>query len=83
MSQLDLLDAPTVSRPELSDQCWKAIDLMIQNNGLTRREAMDEGIGNLPARIGEIRKAFGADSVETRDVKDSKYSRYFYHGPRP
>lgn len=65
----------------LKPQARRAIRLMKTIGGLTRLDAMRYGIGNLPARIGEIREALGAESVESVDVEGEPYCRYVWRGP--
>ena len=65
----------------LKPQARKAIRLMRDNGGLTRLEAMHAGIGNLPARVGEIRSAFGDSAVESCTTKGKPYVTYRWRGP--
>lgn len=71
--------APSLDR--LKPQARKAVRLMRERGGLTRLEAMYYGIGNLPARVGEIRAEFGADAVETCPVEDANHCTYRWRGP--
>lgn len=57
--------AVLVNHRPLGRQAERAKQYMIERGGLTRAEAMDLGIANLPAEVGRIRKAYGESSVVT------------------
>jgi hypothetical protein len=53
---------------KLNAQAQQVLDYMIERGGITRREAMELGILNLPARVLDIRTAYGPESVVTEMV---------------
>lgn len=57
--------ATLVAHRPLGAQAQRALQAMIERNGLSRREAMDLGIANLPARVLDIRRSYGDASVRT------------------
>lgn len=54
----------TAHKP-LNSQCQKVLRYMVERGGISRREAMDLNVLNLPARILDLREAFGDDAVRT------------------
>lgn len=57
--------AVLIAHKPLGRQAQRALQYMIEKGGVTRREAMDIGIANLPAEVGRIRRAFGDSAVLT------------------
>jgi hypothetical protein len=75
MTALDL-SAP----PRLKRQTLATLDLLRARGslGLTRLEAIHEGIGNLPARVLELRRAgYRIASLDERTSLGGRYARYF------
>lgn len=76
--------ATLIEHPALKPQAQLALRLLIERGSLTTLEALDAGAGiRLPARIKEIRKAFGDDGVvETQweRTNGSRYARYVWRG---
>lgn len=57
--------AVLVTHRPLGRQAQRALQYMIERGGLTRAEAMELGIANLPAEVGRIREALGESKVVT------------------
>ena len=57
-----------VAHKPLNKQAQLVLQYMIERGGITRREAMDLGILNLPARVLDIRTSFGPESIKTEMV---------------
>jgi hypothetical protein len=50
---------------KLNAQAQQVLDYMLERGGISRREAMELGCLNLPARVLDIRTAYGPESVVT------------------
>jgi hypothetical protein len=68
---------------KLNQQAQQVLDYMVERGGISRREAMELGILNLPARVLDIRTAYGPESVVTEmwppDGK-TQYAVYRFRG---
>ena len=72
-----------IAHTPLKPQCQTILKVMIERGSITKREAAEFDCWNLPARILEIREAFGADAVETVTEPNrgrGTHGRYYWRG---
>jgi hypothetical protein len=70
---------------KLNAQAQQVLDYMLERGGISRREAMELGILNLPARVLDIRTAYGPESVVTEmwpPDGTGQYAVYRFRGLR-
>jgi hypothetical protein len=67
---------------KLNAQAQQVLDYMIERGGISRREAMELGCLNLPARVLDIRTAYGPESVVTEmwPPDGKQYAVYRFRG---
>lgn len=67
-------------RPKLKPSATSTLGLLRERGplGLTRKEAIHAGIGNLPARVLELRRAgYRIDAMHWWADSGARYARYF------
>lgn len=81
-----MTNAVVTCHKPLGEQAQKVLRWMIERGGITRREAMDLGVLNLPARVLDIRTAYGPESVVTEmwpPDGETTYAVYRFRGFGP
>jgi hypothetical protein len=54
---------------KLNEQAQRVLRFMIERGGISRRDGLELGILNVPARVLDIRTAYGPESVRTDMVE--------------
>ena len=73
-----------IAHKPLGRQAQRALQYMIERGGITRKEAIEIDIANLPAEVGRIRAAFGDSAVLTEmwpPNGTTQHAVYRWRGP--